>query len=71
MRHHIHTHSTNERMTEKDWPDFDARNLAEDAEAFRRNYATITAEQARDLGRVADAVNDVLAAYYSQTGHTQ
>lgn len=60
MRHHIHTHSTSERMTEKDWPDFDARNLAEDAESFNRSYRTITTEQANDIARAISALNAVI-----------
>ena len=40
-----------EGMTQRDWPDKEAKNLADDAEAFNRSYRTITTEQANDIAR--------------------
>ncbi len=60
MRFYSHPLYPDEGMTARDWPDKEAKNLAEDAEAFNRSYRTITTEQANDLTRALSAINAVL-----------
>ena len=71
MRFYPHTDSLGDEMTRSDWRDRDAQYLADDAEAFRRNYATINERQAKDLERAVEAINDVLASYAKKNGTMQ
>ena len=61
MRYQFLDTLPDEGMTERDWPDKEAKNLADDAEAFNRSYRTITTEQANDLTRALSAINAALA----------
>lgn len=60
MRFYPHTDSLGGEMTRSDWQDKEAKNIADDAEAFNRSYSTITTEQADDLARALSAIQAAL-----------
>ena len=47
-------------LQERDRADREAKSIADDAEAFNRNYSTITTEQANDLARALSAISAAL-----------